>query len=115
MVRRLSKNPFNIICCTFTFILSALIFFPQPTIYAADVTLAWSANTEPDIDGYYIYYKTGSSGAPYNGTGAEEGSSPIKITLAELTDSANPEYTIQGLSDTETSFFVITAYDTEGN
>ena len=115
MVRRLSKYPFNIICCTFTFILSALIFFPQPAIYAADVTLAWGTNTEPDIDGYYIYYKTGSTGAPYNGTGAEEGSSPIKITLAEFTDSANPEYTIQRLSDSETSFFVVTAYDTEGN
>jgi hypothetical protein len=114
MVRRLSKYPFNIICCTFTFILSSLIFFPQPAIYAADVTLAWSANTEPDIDGYYIYYKTGTSGAPYNGTGADQGSSPIKITLAELADSANPEYTVQGLSDTETSFFVATAYDTEG-
>ena len=115
MVRRLSKYLFNIICCAFIFILSALIFFPQPAIYAADATLAWSANTEPDLDGYYIYYKTGSSGAPYNGTGAEQGNSPIKITLAELPDPANPEYTIQGVSDTETSFFVVTAYDTEGN
>jgi hypothetical protein len=115
MVRCLRKYLFDITFCTFTFILSALIFFPQPAIYAADVTLAWSANTEPDIDGYYIYYKTGSSGAPYNGTDADQGNSPIKITLAELADSANPEYTIQGLSDTETSFFVLTAYDTEGN
>jgi len=114
MVRRLSQCPFNVLCCTFTLILSALIFFPQPAVYAADVTLAWSANTEPDIDGYYIYYKTGASGAPYNGTGADQGNSPIKITLAELADSANPEFTIQGLSDTETTFFVATAYDTEG-
>ena len=72
-------------------------------------------HTEPDIDGYYIYYKTGTSGAPYNGTGAEEGNSPFKATLAELADLANPEYTIQGLSDTETSFIVVTAYDAEGN
>ena len=115
MDKRLSKYLFNIICCTFIFILSALIFFPQPAIYAADATLAWIANTEPDLDGYYIYYKTGSSGAPYNGTGAEQGNSPIKISLAELADPANPEYTIQGVSDTETSFFVITAYDTEDN
>jgi hypothetical protein len=114
MVRRLSQYRFNIICCTFIFILSTLIFFPQPAIHAADVTLAWSANTEPDINGYYIYYKTGASGAPYSGTGADQGNSPIKITLAEFADSANPEFTIQGLSDTETSFFVVTAYDTEG-
>ncbi len=114
MVRRLSQYRFNIICCTFSFILSTLIFFPQSAIYAADVTLAWTANTEGDVDGYYIYYKTGASGAPYNGTGADQGNSPIKIILAELADSENPEFTIQGLSDTETSFFVATAYDTEG-
>ena len=114
MVRRLSQYRFNIICCTFSFILSTLIFFPQPAIYAADVTLAWTANTEGDVDGYYIYYKTGASGAPYNGTGADQGNSPIKVILAELSDSENPEFTIQGLSDTETTFFVATAYDTEG-
>jgi len=113
MVRRLSQYRFNIICCTFSFILSTLIFFPQSAIYAADVTLAWTANTEGDVDGYYIYYKTGASGAPYNGTGADQGNSPIKVILAELADSENPEFTIQGLSDTETSFFVATAYDTE--
>ncbi|MBW2325819.1 MAG: hypothetical protein JRF45_04840, partial [Deltaproteobacteria bacterium] len=114
MVRRLSQYRFNIICCTFSFILSTLIFFPQSAIYAADVTLAWTANTEGDVDGYYIYYKTGASGAPYNGTGADQGNSPIKVILAELADSENPEFTIQGLSDTETSFFVATAYNTEG-
>ncbi len=90
MVRSASKYIFNIIFCTFIFIISALTLFSPPSIYAADVTLAWSANTEPDLDGYYIYYKTGSSGAPYNGTGAAEGNSPIQVPLANLTDPANP-------------------------
>ncbi len=115
MVRSVSKYIFNIIFCTFIFIISALTLFSPPSIYAADVTLAWSANTEPDLDGYYIYYKTGSSGAPYNGTGAAEGNSPIQVPLANLIDPANPEYTIHDLSDTETTYLVLTAYDTESN
>ena len=115
MVGKLNKYLFNIIFCTFIFIISALTLFSPPSIYAADVTLAWSANTEPDLDGYYIYYKTGSSGAPYNGTGAAEGNSPIQVPLANLIDPANPEYTIHDLSDTETTYLVLTAYDTESN
>jgi hypothetical protein len=77
--------------------------------------LAWSRNSEPDLDGYFIYYKTGASGAPYNGTGAVEGNSPIQVPVSELDNPAYPEYTIHGLSDTETTYFVLTAYDTDGN
>ncbi|MBU1162056.1 MAG: hypothetical protein KKF96_05820 [Proteobacteria bacterium] len=115
MARSLSRYLFNIICCTFTFIICALILYPQPSVYAADVTLAWTGNTESDLAGYYIYYKSGTSGAPYNGTGVEEGDSPIKIPLGVFAVPANPEYTIHGLSDTETSYLVLTAYDSEEN
>jgi len=115
MVRSASKCLFNIIFCALTFILFILTPLSPPSIYAADVTLVWSANAEPDLDGYYIYYKTGSSGAPYNGTGAAEGNSPIRVPLANLIDPANPEYTIHDLSDTETTYLVLTAYDTESN
>ena len=100
---------------TFIFITSAIILCPKPLLYAADVTLAWTGNTEPDLAGYYIYYKSGTSGAPYNGTGVDEGNSPIKIPLGAFADSANPEYTLHGLSDTQTSYLVLTAYDTEDN
>jgi len=113
MVRNFSKYLFSIIFCTFTFI--ALTLFSPPSIYAADVTLAWSGNSESDLAGYYIYYKTGSSGAPYNGTGVTEGNSPIQVPIANLSNPTYPEYTIHGLSDTETTYFVLTAYDTEGN
>ncbi len=115
MVRSLSEYLFSIIFCTFTFIIFVLILFSPPSTYAADVTLAWSGNSESDLTGYYIYYKTGSSGAPYNGTVAVEGNSPIQVPVAELDNPAYPEYTIHGLSDTETTYFVLTAYDTEGN
>ncbi len=75
--------------------------------HALDVTLAWDANAEPDLAGYNLYYKTGSSGPPYNGTGALEGNSPIDV--GNVT-----EFTIHGLSNGVTYFFVVTAYDTEG-
>ena len=82
---------------------------------AAQVTVAWDANPEADLAGYKIYYKTGSSGPPYDGIEASEGQSPITIPLAELGDPASPEYTLHGLSDTERTFSVVSAYDTEGN
>ena len=113
MDRGLSKSLFNGVCCAFTFI--ALTLFPPHSIYAADVTLAWSSNSESDLAGYYIYYKTGSSGTPYNGTGAVEGNSPIQVPISDLDNLAYPEYTIHGLSDAETTYFVLTAYDTDGN
>ena len=105
----------RILFYTFILITSAIILCPKPLIYAADVTLAWTGNTEPDLAGYYIYYKSGTSGAPYNGTGVDEGDSPIKIPLGDFADPANPEYTLHGLSDTKTSYLVLTAYDTEDN
>jgi len=115
MFRKRSKNQSKIIYCTFTFIFFYLILFSQTLIYAADVTLAWTGNIESSLAGYYIYYKSGTSGAPYNGTGVDEGNSPINIPLGDFADPANPEYTLHGLSDTKTSYLVLTAYDSEDN
>ena len=107
----LPKKCFGTLILTVTtFIISSI-----SSAYAADITLAWTANNEPDLAGYYIYYKAGSSGAPYNGTGVDEGDSPIKIPIAVFADPSNPEYTLHGLSDTETTYLVLTAYDNEDN
>jgi len=84
--------------------LTLLFSFAAPT-YAQDVTLEWDANTEPDLAGYNVYYKTGSSGPPYNGTGATEGNSPIDV--GNVT-----QFTLTGLPDGVTYFFVVTAYNT---
>jgi hypothetical protein len=75
--------------------------------HSADVTLAWDPNSEPDLAGYRVYYKTGYSGAPYDGTGAIEGDSPIDV--GNVT-----EFTVHGLTNGVTYFFVVTARDTEG-
>jgi hypothetical protein len=84
--------------------LTLLFSFAAPT-YAQDVTLEWDANTEPDLAGYNVHYKTQSSGPPYNGTGATEGNSPIDV--GNVT-----QFTLTGLSDGVTCFFVVTAYNT---
>ena len=111
MKRILPTKIYGIFACS----LFLLILFSPPSIYSADVTIAWDANTESDLAGYYVYYKTGSSGPPYNGTGAAEGNSPIQVSESELDTPEDPEYTIHGLSDTESTYIVLTAYDTDGN
>jgi fibronectin type 3 domain-containing protein len=80
---------------------------PITTTNGSGVTLEWDANTEPDLAGYKVYYKTGSSGAPYDGTGATEGDSPIDVS--DVTT-----YTLHGQAEGVAYFFVVTAYDTEG-
>jgi hypothetical protein len=70
--------------------------------HAVDVSFSWSPNPEP-VDGYRIHYKTGTSGPPYNGTGATEGSSPVDI--GDVTS-----FTLHGLAEEETYYFSLTAY-----
>ena len=82
---------------------------------AADLTLAWDANSESDLAGYRIYYKTGTSGAPYDGIGIDQGNSGIDITLDDLTDFNNPIITLTGLTRGVVYYLVITAYDEQGN
>ena len=115
MFKNLSKYSHRICLPVFTLIAAIILISPASLVHAADVTLAWAANTESDLAGYYIYYKSGTSGAPYNGIGVDEGNSPIMIPLGDFSDPENPEFTLHGLSDSQTTFLVLTAYSTEGN
>lgn len=104
----------------FSFPASAFLFFGLFFLFpfllarsgfAAQITLAWDSNTEVNLAGYKIYYKGDTPSAPYDGTGANEGDSPIDVPLELLIDEDSPEYKLTGLSDTETYYFVVTAYD----
>ena len=104
-------------------------FFITPSYAATDVTLQWNANEEPDLVGYRLYYKTGSSGNfvlddydgsgliymgdPYDGQDVDSG---FEIIKDELPDPSADVITISlsGLSDGVTYFFLVTAYDSEG-
>ena len=67
---------------------------------AGTAILAWNASTESDLTGYKVYRGTGSGtyGAPL-------------ATLPKTTTN----YTVAGLQNGTTYFFVITAYDSSGN
>ena len=95
--------------------LLAVIMLYSISVYAMDVTLQWDANTEPDLAGYKIYYDV-DSGAPYDGSGAAEGNSPIDIILFqdENPDPNIVQFTLHGLSDSGVSFLAVTAYDNFG-
>ena len=106
-----SLSPYNSLILAALFI---ILPFSGGAAYAMDITLAWAANSEADLAGYKLYYKTGRSGSPYNGNGALEGDSPINITRGELNDPNNPQYAIHGLSDTETVYLTLTAFNADG-
>jgi len=108
-------------------VLLSLFCFPSPAM-AKRITLAWEANGEPDLEGYRLYYKTGSSGnrvltnydgagltflgAPYDGQPAASGFSIRKADLPQP-DAARVSCSLSGLRDDETYHFVVAAHDTE--
>jgi fibronectin type 3 domain-containing protein len=65
---------------------------------AGQVTLAWDANTEPDLAGYKIHYGTAS------------GNYSVHLDVLNVTS-----YTVTGLTDGQTYYFAATAYDEAGN
>ena len=81
--------------------------------WAVNVTLSWD-NSPSEIDatlsfsGYYIYYKTGTPGPSYNGTGASQGPSPVDVGLVP-SSSTSHSYTLTNLDENLTYFFVVTA------
>ncbi len=106
--------------CNICTLFSCLVFFLVFSCFltaasAADITLAWDPNTESDLTGYRVYYKTGSSGTPYDGAGAVQGSSGITIPLEALSDSDNPRFTLTGLSEETVYYLAVTAYNTQGS
>lgn len=99
-------------------ILSAVILaliFSVTSSHAAAVILQWEAIPDSGIEGYKVYYKTSSSGTPYNGRGAYQGRSPVTVHVKDLYDPSHPEYTLFHLKDKETYFIAVTAYKTGRN
>ena len=74
----------------------AIAFFVPGIASAAEVTLAWDANTEPDLAGYKIYRRT----------------SPNDDWVLVITvDSSTTTYTDSNLNPDTQYYYTITAYD----
>ena len=93
-----------------SFVISALcvIAIMAGTTRAADVTLAWDANEETDLVGYYLYYYNIDASDRWI---SEAGESPIRISIDTLPDPDQPVYTLAGLTAGVTYLFVITAFN----
>lgn len=72
------------------------VLFYSNLVSAAEVTLAWDANTDPDVAGYMIYYGFAARDYDY---------------VVDVGDQTT--FTLSGLKDGHTYYFAVTAYDTE--
>ena len=70
--------------------------------FAADVTLQWDANTEPDLAGYYVYQSDRIG---------DKTTAWVKITQDMITVVT---FTVTGL-DSSNYAWMVTAVDTQGN
>ena len=80
----------------------------QLNSFAYNVDFQWDPNTESDVAGYKLYYKTDSSELPFNGTGALEGSSPIDVQNVT-------NFNIHDLNPDKKYYIFVTVYDSAGN
>jgi len=94
----------------FYIILLCLILSAGSTsqLFAQEVTLSWDASPTAGVTGYKICYKQNDSNPPFDGVGANEGSSPV--------DAGNTlSTTLTGLDDNTTYYFAVTAYNATNN
>lgn len=86
----------------------SLCFFAKPA-FAGSATLTWNANSESDLAGYQIYYGT----SPRTGTDPKVCSNcgyTNNISLGKVTT-----YVFNNLTDGQTYYFSVSAYDTSSN
>jgi hypothetical protein len=77
-----------------------IYFCVVSSLYAMDITLQWAPSDEPGLAGYKVFYR--QDGQSYN----------YSQPYWECTD---PQCTIYDLDTTKTYYFVVRAFDNEGN
>ncbi|NOY13793.1 MAG: fibronectin type III domain-containing protein, partial [Deltaproteobacteria bacterium] len=98
----MTKSLYNILL-----VLIILLAAGSPA-FSQDVTLSWDASPTAGVVGYKVYYKPNNSTLPFDGSGANEGLSPLDVG-DQLTA------TLTGLADNSIYYFAVTAYDAAGN
>ena len=101
---RIKPRRYILSLCLLVVLLSIMI---GSNLYAKELTLAWDPNTEPDLDGYTVYYSKGSPGPPYDYAG--------DLPLSDLPDPDNPQVTLTDLEEQVNYYIALTAYDINGN
>ena len=76
------------------FVLVGLFLLPPPGSYAAQVTVAWDPETDPNVAGYKVYYGTASRSYQYNNDAGK-----------------NTTSTVSNLQTGTTYYFAVTAYN----
>jgi hypothetical protein len=95
-----TNKKFNILATGNYLLIFILLFFCFVTSgYAIDVTLKWTPNNESNLAGYTVFYR--QEGQSYNYT----------TPYWETTD---PTCTIYDLDETQTYYFTVRAFSTEG-
>lgn len=87
----------------FLIALLSIITLTAIPVLAKDINFAWDANTESDLAGYRLY-QSNTSGSYTYGSGNE---------VAEIA-AGTETVTLTGVTD-GTWYWVLTAFDTEGN
>ena len=91
-------------------VLSALVLalcaVPLSVANAASITLAWSANDEPDLEGYVVYHNRNSPGPPYRHSDT--------VFEDELENPLRPEVSFYGLSEGREYYIALTAFNSDG-
>ena len=90
------------------------VVFQEYSYAEREVTILWDKVFEWELEGYKVYYKRSASGEPYDGQDAVEGPSPIILPLTELSSENEPWFTLTGLGDEASYYFVVTSYDNRG-
>jgi hypothetical protein len=102
--QRLVFNPKAVILLNA--MLFALCAMPLSVANAATVTLGWSPNDEPDLEGYVVYRNREEPGPPYKDSD--------EVQEDELEDPLNPRLKLTGLKNDTKYYVALTAYNNEG-
>jgi hypothetical protein len=102
--QRLIFNPKAVILLNA--MLFALCAMPLSVANAATVTLGWSPNDEPDLEGYVVYRNREEPGPPYKDSD--------EVQEDELENPLHPRLKLTGLKKDTKYYVALTAYNTEG-